>query len=216
MRVSTAASRGLLLVYLGKKMASSRSVSSFQPAVRRTFVQKVYAPSSSVVFNNPHRNFPFKTAPIETCTRRSMTTSVSLPEYGKPSYGITKKVTGKDFDTVVEDVSSELKKYGFGVLTKIDMKETMQKKIDVDFTRPYVILGACNPKLASLALQSQPPIGLFLPCNIAVSQDPDDSIVVSVISPKVMFSVVDSEDSDAVAELADDVQETMTKVIDAL
>jgi len=145
-----------------------------------------------------------------------MTTSVSLPEYGKPSYGITKKVTGKDFDTVVEDVSSELKKYGFGVLTKIDMKETMQKKIDVDFTRPYVILGACNPKLASLALQSQPPIGLFLPCNIAVAQDPDDSIVVSVISPKVMFSVVDSEDSDAVAELADDVQETMTKVIDAL
>ena len=204
------------MVYLGKQIAGSRSVGAFQPAVRRTFVQKVYSPSSSLVFDRHHSYFPSSDRPREACTTRSMTTSVSLPEYGSPSYGITKKVTGKDFDTVVENVSSELKKYGFGVLTKVDMKETMKKKIDVNFTRPYVILGACNPNLASLALQSQPPIGLFLPCNIAVAQDPDDSIVVSVISPKVMFSVVDSEDSNAVAELADDVQETMMKVIDAL
>ena len=81
-------------------------------------------------------------------------TTTSLPEFGVPKYGITKTLSGKSFDEVVDSVTAELKKHGFGVLTKIDMKETMKKKIDVDFERPYVILGACNPNLAHNALKS--------------------------------------------------------------
>jgi uncharacterized protein (DUF302 family) len=95
------------------------------------------------------------------------------------------------------------------------MKETMKKKIDVDLERPYVILGACNPTLANKALQSLPAVGLFLPCNVVVTTDPEDSVVVSVINPKSMFSLVDTDDEN-VSALADNVQETMTKVMNAL
>lgn len=192
-------------------------VSGFQQH-GRTPSCSFFSPSSSRPSISGSSNFRLARTTTTSTNQRYMstTTSASLPEYGTPTYGLTKKVTGKDFDTVIDCVTAELKKYGFGVLTKIDMKETMQKKIGVEYDRPYVILGACNPKLANMALQSQPSIGLFLPCNVAVSQDPDDSIVVSVISPKVMFSVVEDSDGSAVAELADDVQVTMAKVIDAL
>lgn len=146
------------------------------------------------------------------------TTTTTLPDFGSPSYGLTKKITGKDFDTVVDSVSVELRQHGFGVLTKIDMKEIMKNKISVDLERPYVILGACNPHLAHAALQNVPAIGLFLPCNIVVAQDGDESIVVSVISPQSMFSLVDNArgDDPSVSEMAKDVQETMTKLINAL
>jgi uncharacterized protein (DUF302 family) len=192
----------VLLVHLTDSL-----VSSFQPA-SRAVSRRILAGDS-----NSRHVFSFYTT---ATSARGMTTTTSLPEFGTPTYGITKKLPGKNFDEVVDSVTAELKKNGFGVLTKIDMKETMKKKLDVDFERPYVILGACNPKLAHNALQSLPSIGLFLPCNVVVAQDPEDGgIVVSVISPKEMFSVVDTDDEN-VSALADDVQETMTKVIDAL
>ena len=144
-----------------------------------------------------------------------MSTTTSLPDYGTPTYGITKKLPAGDFDEAVDKVTAALKANGFGVLTKIDMKSTLKTKIDVDLDRPYVILGACNPKLAHKAIQSLPSIGLFLPCNVAVAVDPDDSIVVSVISPEKMFSVVETDDPN-VAELATSVQDIMTKVLDSL
>lgn len=148
---------------------------------------------------------------------RSMSTTTVLPKFGTPSFGITKKLDDRDFDQVVETVTTELKKHGFGVLTKIDMNETMKNKIDVDLERRYVILGACNPKLAHEALKNLPPIGLFLPCNIVVCQDPDiSSVVVSAISPSAMFSVVEDSDQPSVTELADNVQEIMTKVVESL
>lgn len=187
--------RNLLLVHLTDSLVPSLP-SAYRAAANRRFI----AGNRKLIL---------------TTTSRTMTTT-SLPEFGSPNFGITKKLSGKSFDEVVESVTAELKKNGFGVLTKIDMKETMKKKIDVDFERPYVILGACNPKLAHNALRSLPSIGLFLPCNVVVAQDPKDGdIVVSVISPKDMFSVVETDD-DSVAALANDVQETMTKVIDAL
>ncbi|MEX2189140.1 MAG: DUF302 domain-containing protein, partial [Bacteroidota bacterium] len=81
-------------------------------------------------------------------------------------YGFSKTVN-LSFDQTVEKVTEELKKEGFGVLTTIDVKETLKKKLDVDFKR-YTILGACNPPFAHKALQAEEEIGLLLPCNVIV------------------------------------------------
>lgn len=148
-------------------------------------------------------------------TRNMASTATSmLPEYGTPTYGMTKKFpSGVAFDEAVDKVTADLKEHGFGVLTEIDMRATMSKKLDVDLGRPYKILGACNPKLALGALQASPSVGLFLPCNVAVAEDPDGRIVVSVISPKAMFAVADDP---GVEPLAKEVQEIMEKVMEGL
>jgi uncharacterized protein (DUF302 family) len=91
-------------------------------------------------------------------------------------------------EEALDRVTDALKANGFGVLTKIDVKETLKKKIDVDF-RPYVILGACNPKLAHKALQGEPYIGLLLPCNVVV-QEVEGGTLVSFADPKAMFELV--------------------------
>ena len=105
-----------------------------------------------------------------------------------PSYAFSKKLEGATVDDAIARVSEALKANGFGVLTKIDIRETLKKKIDVDF-RPYVILGACNPKLAHKALQGESAIGLLLPCNVVVQED-DGGALVSFADPKAMFELV--------------------------
>ena len=105
-----------------------------------------------------------------------------------PSYAFSKHLEGVSVDQALERVAEALKANGFGVLTKIDVKETLKKKIDVDF-RPYVILGACNPKLAHKALQGDPSIGLLLPCNVVV-QEAEGGALVSFADPKAMFELV--------------------------
>ena len=105
-----------------------------------------------------------------------------------PSYAFSKDLDGVSVDESVERVTEALKANGFGVLTTIDVKETLKKKIDVDF-RPYVILGACNPQLAYRALQKEPLIGLMLPCNVIV-QESGNGTRVSFVDPKAMFAVV--------------------------
>ncbi|MFH1532733.1 MAG: DUF302 domain-containing protein [Pseudomonadota bacterium] len=86
---------------------------------------------------------------------------------------------------------------GFGVLTEIDVRATLKKKLDVDF-RPYVILGACNPPLAYKTLQADPMIGLMLPCNVVVRQEGGD-VVVSIVDPMAMLDVTGNADLKAVA-----------------
>lgn len=103
-----------------------------------------------------------------------------------------------DFDTALAQVTDALKSEGFGVLTEIDVKDTMKKKLDVDF-RPYKILGACNPPLAHRALSAVPQIGLLLPCNVTVSQVDDETIEVGIIDPMMMASVLSHPELDAVA-----------------
>jgi uncharacterized protein (DUF302 family) len=99
------------------------------------------------------------------------------------------KTVNFSYDEAIQKVTEELKKEGFGVLTEIDVKETLKKKIDVDF-RKYKILGACNPPLAYKALQAEENIGVMLPCNVIVQETPDGKVQVSAINPMVAMQSV--------------------------
>lgn len=118
------------------------------------------------------------------------------------NYGFETTIQGTAFDQVVESVTEALKGEGFGVLTKIDVKETLKKKLDAEF-RPYVILGACNPVLAKQALEYDPNIGLLLPCNVVVQQSGADDVTVSIAAPKEMFTLVGDNKLDPVVSEAD-------------
>lgn len=125
-------------------------------------------------------------------------------------YGFSKTVN-LSFDQTVEKVTEELKKEGFGVLTTIDVKETLKKKLDVDFKR-YTILGACNPPFAHKALQAEEEIGLLLPCNVIVYEK-GSSTVVSAFDPMVMMKVIDNE---KMAPIAGEVRDRVKRVIERM
>ncbi len=127
----------------------------------------------------------------------------------KGRYGYSRKVP-LAYEQAVARVTETLKEQGFGVLTEIDVKATLKKKIDKDFTK-YVILGACNPNFAFQALSGEIAIGLLLPCNVTVYEDPADGrTVVSVLDPETM---VDLTGKPEIAPLARQVRE---KVVAAL
>lgn len=126
------------------------------------------------------------------------------------SYGFGKTVA-LDFDTAVARVTEELGKQGFGVLTEIDVKATLKKKLDKDVA-PYKILGACNPQFAHQALDAEPTIGLLLPCNVVVRED-GARVQVEFMDPGAMLALVDKP---GVQPLAAQVRERLVKVMDAL
>lgn len=128
------------------------------------------------------------------------------------SYYFNKTLKGKSFDQAIEQVTAELKKEGFGVLTEIDVKQTLKNKIDVDFKK-YKILGACNPHFAHRALQSEDKIGVFLPCNVIVEQHENDEVEVSAVDPIASMSTVNN---DELGSLAADVQQKLKTVISNL
>jgi uncharacterized protein (DUF302 family) len=123
--------------------------------------------------------------------------------------GTTLSIT---YDEAVDKVTGALKTEGFGVLTEIDVKATLRKKLDVEFRR-YVILGACNPPLAHQALTSELDIGLLLPCNVIVYEDDQGNTVVSALNPMVALGVVDNPSLLGVAE---QVTERLKRVIAGL
>ncbi len=126
------------------------------------------------------------------------------------TYGISRTVS-LTYDAAVAKVTEELKKEGFGVLTTIDVKETLKKKLNVDVER-YVILGACNPPFAHKALEAEPEIGLLLPCNVIVYER-EGRVTVSAFDPQVMTSVLTN---DAMAPIAAEVRERLVRVIAAV
>ncbi|HWO58206.1 MAG TPA: DUF302 domain-containing protein [bacterium] len=119
----------------------------------------------------------------------------------KIKYGYSVK-TRLAYDDAVAKVTEELKKAGFGVLTEIDVKGTLKKKLDLDFRR-YVILGACNPVLASRMLAEEIEVGLLMPCNVIVYENDDHTATVSFLSPRAMLSVTGRDDLVATADEAE-------------
>lgn len=116
------------------------------------------------------------------------------------------------FENALNWVTEALKVEGFGVLTEIDVKETMKKKLDVDFP-PYKILGACNPSLAHRALTIAPEVGLLLPCNVTVRQLEDGASEVSLVDPLVMLGVIANP---GLREVAEDARARLERVAAAL
>ena len=114
--------------------------------------------------------------------------------------GLTVKLH-TDYETALQKVTDALKAEGFGVLTEIDVKATLKKKLDVDF-RPYKILGACNPPLAHRALEAAPQVGLLLPCNVTVAQTSDDAVEVAIVDPVAMLGFVNTPALEPIAEEA--------------
>ncbi|MBL8020798.1 MAG: DUF302 domain-containing protein [Leptospirales bacterium] len=118
------------------------------------------------------------------------------------------KIVDVPFEAAVTKVTDELKKEGFGVLTTIDVKDTLKKKIDVDFKR-YVILGACNPQFAHKALQAEEQIGLLLPCNVVVCES-EGKTRVSIFDPAIMPRIVANE---AIQTLAKEIRTRLERVL---
>lgn len=125
-------------------------------------------------------------------------------------YGMSRNVH-LPYDRAVERVTEELKKEEFGVLTTIDVRETMKKKLNADFKR-YVILGACNPPFAHKALQAEETIGLLLPCNVVVYEEGDASVV-AAFDPMVMTEVMDNEQ---IVPIAKEIKQRLERVLAAV
>ncbi len=126
-------------------------------------------------------------------------------------YYFTKTITGR-FEAIETEVIRLLKKEGFGVLTRIDMQDTLKEKLNVDF-RNYMILGACNPPFAYKALQAEDKIGTMLPCNIIMQEHAPNTIEVSAINPMVSMQVVDNKTLKTVAE---EVSQQLENVINSI
>lgn len=124
-------------------------------------------------------------------------------------YYMSTKVQNKNFDETIEFVAEELKKEGFGVLTEIDVKATLKKKLNVDFKK-YKILGACNPHFAYKALSAEDKLGILLPCNVVVEEHDNGDVEVSAVDPVVSMSGVEN---DNLEELAGEVKDKLTRVI---
>jgi uncharacterized protein (DUF302 family) len=116
------------------------------------------------------------------------------------------------FDEAVDHVVQELKKEGFGVLTDIDVKSTLKKKLNVDF-RNYRILGACNPPYAHAALAAEDKIGTMLPCSVIVQETPDGAVEVAAIDPIASMQAVQNP---ALGDIANQVQAKLKLVVDNL
>ncbi len=128
------------------------------------------------------------------------------------SYYFEKTLTNLSFEEAIEKVTAGLKEEGFGVLTEIDIKATLKKKLDVDFYN-YQILGACNPPSAHKALKAENKIGLMLPCNVIVQERNPGTIEVSAIDPAESMKAVEN---DELGEIAEEIRNKLKNVIAGL
>lgn len=121
------------------------------------------------------------------------------------------KMVDSTFDEAIEKTTLALQQEGFGILTEIDVKTTLKKKLDVDF-KPYKILGACNPTFAHKALQYEDKIGAMLPCNVIVIQQ-EDGVEIAAVDPMASMMAVEN---DALGKVAGEVRSKLRRVIDSL
>jgi len=124
----------------------------------------------------------------------------------------TSKTVDLSYDQAIEKVTKLLKEEGFGVLTEIDVKNTLKVKLDVDFKK-YKILGACNPNFAHKALQAEDKIGVMLPCNVIVEEHDDSTVEVSAVNPVASMQAVTNDD---LHPIAGQVRDKLDKVINNL
>lgn len=124
----------------------------------------------------------------------------------------TKRTVDAPFEDAIELARDALAEEGFGILCEIDVTEKMEAKLGLSDFRDYRILGACNPPLASEALDAEVDLGVLLPCNVVVYVDGGETVV-SAVDPSVMLSVVDDDELDPIAE---EVGESLTRVLDSL
>ena len=124
-------------------------------------------------------------------------------------YGFTKTVS-LTYEQTIERVTEELKKEGFGILTEIDVKETLKKKLDVNLNQ-YKILGACNPPFAYKALQEEEQIGLMLPCNVIVYLNNESQTVVAAVDPVASMQAIDNQN---LLKIADQIKNKLKSVIE--
>ncbi len=115
------------------------------------------------------------------------------------SYTIDRTISGETFDKVVEKARSALSAQGFGVLTEIDVKATLKKKLGEDVD-DYLILGACNPGMAHKAMQIEPKVGAMLPCNVIVRATGENAVEISAIDPVASMTAIDNAELRSVAE----------------
>ncbi|MFC1525627.1 DUF302 domain-containing protein [Candidatus Latescibacterota bacterium] len=120
------------------------------------------------------------------------------------------KQTSESFDGAIEKVTEELKKEGFGVLTQIDVSQTMKEKLGVDMPN-YRILGACNPQFAHRALEMEQKIGTMLPCNVVVIENADGQVEVAAVDPVASMQAIDNP---GLADVAQQIQAKLRAVID--
>ena len=130
--------------------------------------------------------------------------------YSDPPYGYTAHMRGVSFDDARARVTDAIRQEGFGILTEIDVQSTLKAKLDQSF-RKYVILGACNPRLAHRALEAELGIGLLLPCNVCVWEEENGSVV-SIARPQAMFDLVRN---DALQPVVDDADQRLRRALEA-
>jgi len=119
------------------------------------------------------------------------------------------------YEAALDKVIAALKSEGFGVLTRIDVQATLKEKLGETF-RPYIILGACNPPLAHRALQTDPVVGLMLPCNVTVEADPRGGSLARIANPEMMMMVGALEGNPALLEVASQARAKLERVAEAL
>ncbi|MGO4817485.1 DUF302 domain-containing protein [Flavobacterium sp. W22_SRS_FP1] len=122
------------------------------------------------------------------------------------------KTINDNFENAIQKVTEALKSEGFGILTEIDLKSTLKKKLDVDFYN-YTILGACNPPFAYKALLAEDKIGTMLPCNVIVQEKVAGQIEVSAVDPAASMQAVENKE---LAEIATEIRDRLKKAIDQL
>jgi uncharacterized protein (DUF302 family) len=128
------------------------------------------------------------------------------------SYYISTTLKNTTFKEAIEKTTAALKEEGFGVLTEIDIKATLKKKLDADFYN-YTILGACNPQMAHQALQTENKIGTMLPCNVIVQERKAGVVEISAVDPAASMMAVENS---SLADIAKDVREKLTLVIKSI